>query len=544
MYQKNAQPVKYFVYARKSSESEDRQVQSIESQIEELDKLAERHGVEIVETFTESMSAKAPGRPEFSKMMNRIEKGEADGIICWKMNRLSRNPIDSGRISWMLQSEKLKHILTFERSYYPEDNVLVMAVEQGMANQFIRDLSLDTKRGLRTKAESGWCPYSPPLGYLPAPGKDKGKKQVINDPDRFDIIRKAFKSIASCKETPADAFRIATVKLGLTNKNGGKISISSWYAMMNNPFYQGTFEYPKGSGKWFDGKHNAMISQTEFLKIQAILGKKGTTRPQKYTFTYTGVIQCGVCGAMITAEHKTKRNQNGNVHFYTYYHCTRRKDPNCPERKVVEEKNLQGQIENFIEDIDTPPGFKDWAVRYFRNTYATELAADKRLLEGQMKAIETADKKLSRLMDLRLNNEISEAEFAAKKAEIMEEKKNLKESIKDTPTQTETWLDRLERALSVSEDIAKRFKNGDDKTKKQLLANLGSNLTIINQMFNVEAKNPILACKKISSEAQRIFSRFEPPNLPQDKEKLELAYSSSPMMLRDQDSNLEPIGYM
>ncbi|MFA5986500.1 MAG: recombinase family protein [Parcubacteria group bacterium] len=533
MYQKNAQSIKYFVYARKSSESEDRQVQSIESQIEELDKLAERHGVEIVETFTESMSAKAPGRPMFSKMMTRIEKGEADGIICWKMNRLSRNPIDSGRISWMLQSEKLKHILTFERSYYPEDNVLVMAVEQGMANQFIRDLSIDTKRGLRTKAESGWCPYSPPLGYLPAPKKDKGKKEVINDPDKFDIIRKAFKSIATFKETPADAFRIATTKFGLTNKNGGKISISSWYAMLNNSFYQGTFEYPKGSGKWFEGKHNAMISQTEFLKIQAILGKKGTTRPQKYTFAYTGVIQCGKCKAMITAEHKTKRNKNGNVHFYTYYHCTRRKDPNCPERKVVEEKKLEGQIMDFIENMDVPPGFKDWAVRYLRDRYSEELAADKRILDGQITAVETADKKLSRLMDMRLNNEISEAEFAAKKTEITKEKENFKSAIKDMPTQTETWLDRLEKALDVSEDIARRFKDGDDKTKKQILANLGSNLTIINKLFNVEAKNPILACQKLSKASQSIIGRFEPPDLPINKEELEVLFSSSPMMLRE-----------
>jgi DNA invertase Pin-like site-specific DNA recombinase len=530
MNQKIAQPTKYFLYARKSSESEDRQMASIESQIEELHKLAQRNDSQIIEIFTESMSAKAPGRPVFNKMMAKIEKGEANGIICWKMNRLTRNPIDSGKISWTLQSGKLQHILTFERSYYPEDNVLVMAVEQGMANQFIRDLSIDTKRGLRSKAESGWCPGSPPLGYLPAPGKNKGGKEIISDPERFEIIKKSFRSIALNENTPPEAFRIATSKWGLTNKSGGKISISSWYGMLNNTLYYGEFEYPKGSGNWHKGKHTPMLTQTEFLKIQTLLGKKGTTRPQKYTFTYTGIMQCGNCKAMITAEHKTKRNKNGNVHFYTYYHCTKRKDPNCTE-KVVEEKTLESQINELFKEIDIPPGFKDWAIRYMKKRYADELESEKKITEGQQKTLEGAEQKISRLVDMRINNELSEAEFTAKKAEILRVKEQLEENLKVTEGQQETWMDKLERALNVSEDIKEKFKNGDPNKKKVLIANLGSNLTIKDRMFNVEAENPILRIKKISSTSQEIFKRFEPTNLPQDKEKLELAYSSSPVML-------------
>lgn len=541
MHNKIAQTNKYFLYARKSSESEDRQMASIESQIEELKKLAERNGVEIIEMFTESMSAKAPGRPVFNKMMARIEKGESNGIICWKINRLSRNPIDSGTISWMLQSGKLQHILTFERSYYPEDNVLVMAVEQGMTNQFIRDLSLDTKRGLRSKAENGWCPNSPPLGYLPAPGKDKGKKEIINDPDRFDIIKKSFKAIASNKYTPAEAFHIATTKWGLKNKKGGDVSISSWYGMLKNTLYYGDFEFPRGSGNWHKGKHNPMISQTEFVKIQAILGKKGTTRPKKYSFPYRGVIQCGRCGAMITAEHKVKRNKNGNTHCYIYYHCTKRKDPDCPE-KSVEEKNLEEQIKQFIDLINIPNGFKDWVIPYMRETYKEELEADKRLLESQIRAFDTSDKKLSRLMDMRLNNEISEAEFAIKKEELKKEKEDLDKSIKEIKTQSETWLDRFEKSLNVAEDIKNRFKNGDEKAKKRIISDLGSNLTLIDKMFNVEAENPILICKKISPTVNRIFERFEPVKSPENKRELELACSSSPVVLRERDSNPRPIG--
>jgi len=97
-------PIKYFLYARKSSESEDRQVQSIQDQIDRLKALAIQMKLEIVEVYEEARSAKQPNnRPLFLEMLERIERGEAQGIVCWQINRLSRNPVDSGTLQWMLQ---------------------------------------------------------------------------------------------------------------------------------------------------------------------------------------------------------------------------------------------------------------------------------------------------------------------------------------------------------------------------------------------------------------------------------------------------------
>ena len=127
--------LRYIIYCRKSSEAEDRQVLSIESQISELKKLSERLNLKVIDIFTESQSAKSPGRPLFNEMIKKINQGKADGIICWKLDRLARNPIDGGQVIWMLQEAIIKHIQTFDRGYYPEDNVLLMSVEFGMANQ-------------------------------------------------------------------------------------------------------------------------------------------------------------------------------------------------------------------------------------------------------------------------------------------------------------------------------------------------------------------------------------------------------------------------
>lgn len=73
-------------------------------------------------------------------MIEKLHAGHIQGIICWKLDRLFRNPVDFGQINWMLQNSLIKHLQCSDRSYYPEDNVLLMSVEQGMANQYIRDL--------------------------------------------------------------------------------------------------------------------------------------------------------------------------------------------------------------------------------------------------------------------------------------------------------------------------------------------------------------------------------------------------------------------
>ncbi len=164
---------KYFLYARKSTDVEDKQILSIEAQLAELRELAKRENIYIFDEFIEKRSAKIPGRPIFNTMLSRIQNGEAQGIVCWKIDRLSRNPVDSGKIQWLLQKGIIQHIQTHHQSHYPNDNVLMMSVELGMANEYIRQLSENTARGLRQKARNGDFPSLAPFGYINNPAIKK-----------------------------------------------------------------------------------------------------------------------------------------------------------------------------------------------------------------------------------------------------------------------------------------------------------------------------------------------------------------------------------
>lgn len=526
---------KYILYARKSSESEDRQMASIDSQIEELTRLAKDNGLNVTEVMHESRSAKEPGRIVFNEMIEKIKRGEADGILCWKINRLARNPVDGGTISWLLQAGTIQHIFSFGRCYNPNDNVLMMAVELGMANQFIRDLSTDTKRGLRNKAERGWYPNGSPLGYRHNPVKLKGDKEIIKDSERFDVIQKMLKMTALGKLTPPEAFRKGTSEWGLTNKHGQKVSISSWYAMMNNPFYYGYYEFPSDSGQWFKGKHEPMITQSEYEKIQIILGRRGTTRPRKYSFKYTGAIRCGICEASVVAEHKVKKCKNGKTHYYIYYHCSHRLDPQC-DQKVVEEKKFEEEIIRIPNKIKIHPTFLDWAIEKLRKENQDEIEERKQAIENRKKEYDAYDIKLTRLLDMRLNGELSESEFLSKKDELTRGKGRLKASLDACEDNSTYWIDKLEETrelLKIAQDSLDEFKDGDEEKRKEIFRSIGSNLALSDRKLNIRANNKFAGLEKISSELKTILERFEPLNLPEDKEKLELLYSSSPVLLRD-----------
>ena len=542
MNQPNQEKIKYLLYARKSSESEDRQVASIDSQINELTKLAKRDNLEIIDILSESQSAKAPGRPVFSNLITRIHNSEAQGIICWKLDRLARNPVDSGNINWMLQQGMIKHIKTHERSYYPTDNVLMMSVEFGMANQFIRDLSQNSKRGLRAKAERGWYPTFATLGYMHNPLKRKGEKEIIKDPKRFDLVKKMFDLMLTGNYFPPKILEIATEQWGLRNRFGKKVARSTVYRIFTDPFYYGTSEYPKNSGNWYQGTHKPMLTEEQYDLIQSLLGRKGKPRSKKHNFTFTGLMRCGECGAMITAEKKIKRQKNGNVHRYIYYHCTKRINPKCTQ-KCIEEKKLKEQIMDTLNKIEIPPEFHDWAMNELSLENKKESEDRNIILSNQQKAYNDCLKEIDGVIGMRARQELDEETYTKRIAELTKEKARLKELLTDTDDRVDKQLKKAEKVFAFARDAKKEFETNNPDKQKQLLANLGSNLLFKDKKLHILDIKPLIVLEKISQEVKAIHKRLEPLKNSMNKRTLGEIYAQSPTLLRGQDSNLQPAGY-
>jgi len=529
----------------------------------ELKRLAERLKLPVINVLTESQSAKAPGRPVFNKMMEMITQGKVDGIICWKLDRLARNPIDGGQIIWLLQKGKIKHIQTYDRSYYPEDNILLMSMEFGMANQFVLDLSKNVKRGLKTKVEKGWLPTTAPLGYLNDRTKERGKREIIKDPERFELVKKMWQMMLSGRYTPPKIAKIVNEEWGFRTRQGRPISRSGIYQIFTNPFYYGWFEYPRGSGNWYKGSHEPMITQQEYERAQILLGRKGKSRIKKHEFAFTGLIRCGECGAMITAEEKNQiicskckykfssnnrsecprcgtpieRMKKPTILHYVYYHCTKRKNPNCTQG-LIEVKELEKQIEQYLLRIEISERFKNWAIKYLKEENEKEAASREVIFDSKRRAYNNCLKKLDNLFQLKISplntngSLLSDEEYAKIKSELLKEKARLEEILNDTGARVEKWLEIGEKIFNFACHDRYLFKNGSAQEKSQILQALGSNLILKDKKLIIELKKPLRVIEEVSSRVPEVKPRFEPKKSDKNKCKLEELYSKSPVVLR------------
>ena len=529
----------YGSYCRKSSESEDRQVLSLASQADKIKEIAKSLDVKIDNThsFSESKSAKVSGtRSEFIKMLGAIEKGEINVIISWHADRLSRNAMDSALLIDLMDRCKLIEIVTPGQTFRntPIDKFMFM-LSCSQAKMENDKKGIDVKRGLDKKASLGNFPGHAPLGYMNDPYAQKGEKIITTDPERYDLVSKAWKLALTGTYSVLEIRKIATEEWGLRNKHGKKIGRNAFYSIFTNPFYCATFEYPRRSGQWFDGNHQAMITKEEYDQVQVFLGKKSRPRPKSHIFEFTGMIHCGECGGVITAEQKTKRQKNGNIHSYIYYHCTKRQFPNCTQG-CLEVIELKKQVINEIESIEIPPEFHSYAMKWFRAENEKEAKEQKTILDAQQKAYSTIVARLSNLIDMRASGEITPEDFAIKQEKYLAEKNNFKTILDKTDGRVDQWNRSSDEMLTFIEQAKDKFTNGTLKKKREILSTLGSNLLLKDKILSIDIENCLFPMKKVSQEVSAIKERLEPLNTVEKQGHFERLCSESPIVLRTVDA--------
>lgn len=508
----------YFVYARKSSEGADRQILSIEGQLNELQKFIERDSLSVIGTYTESKSAHVPNnRPAFNEMMQRIDKGEANGIIIWHINRISRNPKESGEIQQMLQDGKIVSIATPYRYFKTNDNALLFSIETSEANQYSRDLSVNVKRGLRQKYEMGHPPGIAPLGYLNTKSSIRGSNKIVVDNERWPIVRKGFDLILSGIYSVNKVLQILNNEYGLRtrpgNLRGGRpLSKAGFYRMLCDPFYYGVFYK---HGLMYKGAYKPMLTAAEFDTIQIILGRKGRPREKKHAFAYTGLITCSVCGSAITASKKAKLIKSTNeIKYYTFYHCTHRKKgaEACTERSFIPVKVLEEQILEELKSYDVHPDFKNWAVKLMHENYQTEIDKANKLVEEQAGFEKRLNTELDNLIELRISNSITEEIYLRKKAEKEENLLRIRERNEALKSYSLSWMECLKRQLNFVTDIADRFKKSPLNVKKELCHDFGWNWTLKEKKLFISKAEWLQPIKKYKDGVEEVLQRLEPAN--------------------------------
>ena len=482
---------KYYIYARKSTDVEDKQVLSIEAQLTELREYAKREGLAIAAEFIEKKSAKITGRAVFGKLLAEVEKSGGN-ILAWHPDRLARNSIDGGQIVYLLDSAKIG-TLKFPTFWFENTSQgkFMLSIAFGQSKYYVDNLSENTKRGLRQKVRRGEYPSIAPIGYL----NDVRNKTIVVDKRRAPIIVAAFELYSQGNQRLED-ISIFLKSKGVTTKSGKQLPKDQAKKMLANPFYYGHFRY---GGEVHEGKHPPILDKILFDAVQATLARrghpqKGATAPQ----IFCGLLACATCNMSITAEKKVKHQKNGNVHEYIYYRCTRKhKTIRCREPAITE-PDLAAQLSNILQAYALP---KNWADELEKLLANDEQKANERssvFVADAQTRITGLQSKLQRLLDSYLDQDIEQCVYRAKQAELMSKKKSLEEQIGKLTLASSAWVEPMRRWLKQAVSLCEIAKSGEHSAIKSAFLEMdGLNLFLKSKKAQPTAAQNISPPKNI-----------------------------------------------
>ncbi len=486
--------LRYVLYVRKSTEDEEKQVLSKDAQ---KDKCNEQFkNLNIIKTLDESKSAFEPDKREvFKEMLDMLDNGEADGIIAWHPDRLSRNEIDASTITWRIRKGGIKDLkfasFSFENS--PE-NIMMLQMTMSQSQYFSAKLSKDVKRGNEQKRKMGGLTGLAPQGYL----NNKEKKTVIKDVERWPLIRQAFDYYLTGEYSVIQILNIMnnewhyrtlirektvmTDKGIKTIKRGGKpLSRAALYKVFRNVRYAGWVPDPFDDEKLYLASFPAMITQDEYDRVQLLLGQHGCKRfVTRKQFVLRGFIRCGECGCMITAQNKTREYSSGVTRSYTYYHCTGKRACNQKVFGYKKEDELFQECVDELNNWELVPELYDWSMDAINQMAQAEAPERKSVEDMQETALKSLKDQYDTLLDMSTRKLVDEETFIEKSAKLKAELKELHKQQATSNENTESWYDYMTGLISKFMNANAKFVNGDIADKKEILLAIGQNPVLLD----------------------------------------------------------------
>ncbi len=487
---------------------------SIEAQITELRVFAKQNNLDVVEEFIEKQSAKIPGRPIFNTMLKKIENGEANGILAWHPDRLARNSVDGGQIIYLIDCGRIAGLKFPQFWFEPTpQGKFMLNIAFGQSKYYIDSLSENVRRGLRQKVRRGEYPGPAPIGYI----NDPRTKTVVVDRKKARIIKQTFELYAQNNSCLEDISNFLAQK-GILRRSGKIWHKDRAKYLLSNPFYYGHFRYAK---EVYEGKHEPIIAKKLFDKVQKVLKQRG--RPRHKSFiepqVFCGLLKCETCGMMITGEYRVKKQKNGNIHDYIYYHCTKkRKNFKCPE-PCIRQESLDAQISSLLQKVSLRP---DWAEKLLEMLKIDKIKSAQSVsafIQESGMRIKVITEKLQRLLDGYLEQDIDRDIYRIEKSKLLSEKKSLEEQNIKFEQKQNDWLEPMANWINYAQNIEKIARDSNLLEKKVAAKEIfGSNLRLASRALAGEPQNQWaalcaahdLALKKPSSFVLVLPAGIEP----------------------------------
>lgn len=478
------------LYARKSSESDDRQVLSLPAQVAWATEACRKLNLDSPLVIEEARSAKTPGRPGFARLMSLIAAGEVETVVCWKADRLARNALDGGAILYALESKQLRQIVTTDRTYRGEpDEEFILTLELGLSAKYSKDLSKNIKRGIDEKLRRGEWHGSAPFGYRNL-RETTGHGRIVLDPEMAPYVRELFRlaaagnhSLSQLAELTRRAWRLERPRRRATTTKRG-LSVSSVDHILKNPFYYGEMRV---RGAVYAGSHEPLVTRALFEQVQGIIAGRRTKaeRPKRLSYALSGLIRCAACGRRFTAYERVKRSGKR----YVYYVCTKHIQRRCAQSPVSEADALT-LLRRMLHRLSITPGELARVERMLgemSTRRAGALDAERARLAVRLAEVR---RQQARLLDLLLAATIAGGEYGAKKRELASAEAELTLASRVVEGDAADRLEPVHDFFRALVDVPKLYEGFEVEQRKAVTRRLGLELEADGEKLRVHAGKP------------------------------------------------------
>ena len=460
------------IWVRVSTKMQD-QGYSKDYQLQECSKAAQDDGINIIREFKITETAyKYWRRTEFDSMIRYVEENKIDYLIIYVVDRLTRSVRNLVPLYDLIEDHNVildivQEHLKIHKNSTPEewDRFESAAVRAAYES---RKIGSRTAKGMEAKARQGIPPGPVPLGYLnaPDPADPSGRKRtVIVEPQRALLIKKAFELYAQ------GGWSIATLtvelnRLGLRAKKGNKISEHLVEKMLGNSFYWGLF---KSCHKFWPGKYEKIVSEELFNQVQEQkhLNCSYSRHGAKKYYPFKPFLKCGYCGCSITAGLHPGRH-NGN---YVYYHCTRSKDKQCPQ-KYYRQEDIDKIFADALGEIYIGDRMAEEIEDRLRNDHERRSTSGKKALTDFRKRLTTLENEIELMYGDRLRGTITPEEYKKRSDSHKTEIKRIRFDIEKLGKENPNYKVEVSAIFALLRDFPKIYIESDDGSKVRILSSM------------------------------------------------------------------------
>ena len=461
---------KVYGYSRVSSTKQGEGV-SLQEQKSAIQAFAKREGLVVCEWFEEKVTAAKRGRPLFSEMLQNLRAGHADGVIIHKIDRSARNLKDWAEIGSLIDEGIEVHFANEAMDLTTRGGRLSANVQAVVAEDFIRNLKEESRKGMVGRLKQGLCPWGAPIGYL---NMGKGKPKKI-DPKWGSIIRLLFELYATGNYT-LDQLRIFMVTKGLVMPNGDPFRINRISAILNNPFYYGVIRL-RSTGELFQGIHEPLIPFQLFNRCQDILHGRTVARPQTHDFIFRRSLRCKHCNYSLIGE-----RQKGHI----YYRCQTK---GCPT-KTIREEVVSEVVEKFVSSVNIDEKFRDRLLDFAKADYDVDKKDIQLKVANLKNKLQINEGRLSRLTDTYVDGNLDLEIYLSKQAEYMADISKLKDEIASYSEENEDSFEKMKKFLELHSGLYPQYISGDPYQKREVLNMTTSNRIVDGKYVAIEPKEP------------------------------------------------------